>query len=49
LLKPRGIKSNIGTGILIRLDYKNEKKIGVKFIHAGVIGTSFGRKKDKGY
>ena len=26
LLKPRGIKSIIGTGILIRLNYINEKK-----------------------
>ena len=38
LLKPRGIRSIIGTGILIRLNYINEKKIGVKFTHAGVIG-----------
>ena len=28
LLKPRGIKSNIGIGILIRLYYINEKKLG---------------------
>lgn len=49
LLKPRGIKSIIGTGILIRLSYINEKKIGVKFTHAGVIGPKFGRKKYKGY
>ena len=28
LLKPRGIKSIIGTGILIRLSYINEKKLG---------------------
>ena len=49
LLKPRGIKSIIGTGILIRLYYINEKKIGVKFTHAGVIGPKFGRKKYKGY
>ena len=27
LLKPRGIKSIIGTGILIRLNYINEKKL----------------------
>ena len=47
LLKPRGIKSIIGTGILIRLDYINEKKIGVKFTHAGVIGPKFGRKNIK--
>ena len=47
LLKPRGIKSIIGTGILIRLYYINEKKIGVKFTHAGVIGPKFGRKNMK--
>ena len=28
LLKPRGIKSIIGNGILIRLNYINEKKLG---------------------
>ena len=49
LLKPRGIRSIIGTGILIRLNYINEKKIGVKFTHAGVIGPKFGKKKYKGY
>ena len=47
LLKPKGIKSIIGTGILIRLNYINEKRIGVKFTHAGVIGPKFGRKKIK--
>ena len=47
LLKPRGIKSIIGTGISIRLFYINEKKIGVKFTHAGVIGPRFGRKNIK--
>ena len=47
LLKPRGIKSIIGTGILIRLYYINEKKIGVKFTHAGVIGPKLGRKNIK--
>ena len=47
LLKPRGIRSIIGTGILIRLYYINEKKIGVKFTHAGVIGPKFGRKNIK--
>ena len=47
LLKPRGIKSIIGTGILIRIYYINEKKIGVKFTHAGVIGPKFGRKNIK--
>ena len=44
LLKPRGIKSIIGRGILIKLYYINEKKIGIKFIHSGVIGPKFGRK-----
>ena len=39
LFKPRGIKSIIGTGILIRLNYINEKKL----THAGVIGPKFGR------
>ena len=47
LLKPRGINSIIGTGIFIRLYYINEKKIGVKFTHAGVIGPKFGGKKIK--
>ena len=47
LLKPKGIKSIIGTGILTRLNYINEKKIGVKFTHAGVIGPKFGRKNIK--
>ena len=48
LLKPKRIKSIIGTGILIRLYYINEKKIGVKFTYAGVIGPKFGRKNIKG-
>ena len=47
LLKPRGIRSVIGTGILISLYYINEKRIGVKFTHAGVIGPKFGRKNIK--
>jgi len=47
LLKPRGIKSIIGTGIVIRLYYINEKKIGVKFTQAGLIGPKFGIKNIK--
>ena len=47
MLKLRGIKSIIGTGILIRLYYINEKKIGVKFTHAGIIGPKFGIKNIK--
>ena len=47
LLKLRGLMSIIGTGILIRLNYINEKKIGVKFTYAGVIGPKFRRKNIK--
>ena len=47
LLKPKGIRSIIGTGILISLYYINEKRIGVKFTHAGVMGPKFGRKNIK--
>ena len=47
LLKPKGIKSIVGAGILIRLFYINKKKIGVKFTHAGLIGPKFGRKNIK--
>ena len=47
LLKPRGIRSIICTGILISLYYINEKRIGVKFTNAGVIGPKFGRKNIK--
>ena len=45
--KPRGLKSIIGNGILIRLSYKNEKKIGVKFTNTGLIGPEFGRSNIK--
>ena len=45
LFKPRGIKSIIGTGVLIRLYYIN-KKIGFKFTHAGVMGLKFRRKNN---
>ena len=41
LLKPRGIRSIIGTSILISFYYINEKNW-VKFIHAGFIGPKFG-------
>ena len=47
LLKPKGIKSIFGTGILIRLNYINEKKIGVKFTQAGLNGPKFGIKNIK--
>ena len=48
LLKPKGLESIIGAGILIKLDYINEKKIGVIFTNGGVIGPKFGRIKIKG-
>ena len=41
------MKSIIGTGILIRLNYLNEEKVGVKFTHAGVMGPKFGIKNIK--
>ena len=45
LLKPRGINSIIGTGIVAKLSSLNEKKIGVSFTHAGIIGPYIGIKK----
>lgn len=45
LLKPRGINSIIGTGIVAKLSSLNEKKIGVSFTHAGIIGPYIGLRK----
>ena len=45
LLKPRGIKSIIGTGIIAQLDTISDIRIGVKFTHAGLIGPKFGTRK----
>ena len=45
LIKPRGIKSIIGTGIVSKLKSLNEKKIEVRFTHAGLIGPNIGIKK----
>ena len=45
LLKPRGINSIIGTGIVAKLSSLNEKKIGVNFTHAGIIGPHIGIRK----
>ena len=47
LLKPKGIKAIIGTGIVAKLKSINDKKIGVKFTHAGIIGPNIGTKKIK--
>ena len=45
LLKPRGINAIIGTGIVAKLRSLNEKKIGVSFTHAGIIGPYIGIRK----
>ncbi len=45
LLKPRGINSIIGTGIVAKLSSLDEKKIGVSFTHAGIIGPYIGIRK----
>ena len=45
LLKPKGINSIIGTGIVAKLSSLNEKKIGVNFTHAGIIGPYIGIRK----
>ncbi len=45
LLKPRGINSIIGTGIIANLKPINEIRIGVQFTHAGLIGPKLGLNK----
>ena len=45
LLKPRGINTIIGTGIVAKLRSLNEKKIEVSFTHAGIIGPKIGIRK----
>ena len=45
LLKPRGINAIIGTGIVSKLRSINEKKIGVSFTHAGIIGPNIGLRR----
>ncbi len=47
LLKPKGIKSILGTGIVAKLKALNEKQIGVRFTYAGLIGPNIGQKKIK--
>ena len=44
LLKPRGIKSIIGTGILIRLYYINEKKLGSNLLMLALLGLNLEEK-----
>ena len=45
LLKPTGINAIVGTGIVAKLRSLNEKKIGVSFTHAGIIGPNIGIKR----
>ena len=47
LLKPRGVRSIIGTGIVAELNPISKIRIGVKFTYAGVIGPKFGTRKIK--
>ena len=47
LLKPRGIKSIIGTGIVAEINPISEIRIGVKFTYAGIIGPKFGNRNIK--
>ena len=47
LLKPKGLKSIVGTGIVAKLKSLNEKRIGVSFTYAGIIGPLIGRRKIK--
>ena len=47
LLKPRGIKNIIGTGIIAKIKPINEIRIGVQFTHAGLIGPKIGSNKLK--
>jgi len=47
LLKPRGINSIIGTGIVAKLNPLNDIRVGVKFTHAGLIGPNIGSTKLK--
>ncbi len=45
LIKPRRLKSIIGTGIVAKLKSLNENKIEVTFTHAGIIGPYIGKRK----
>ena len=45
LLKPKGIKAIIGTGIVAKLKAINEKKIEVRFTHFGILGPNIRKRK----
>ena len=47
LLKPKGIKSIIGTGIVSEINPISDTRIGVKFTYAGLIGPNLGMRKIK--
>ena len=47
LIKPKGLESIVGTGIVAKLKSLSEKKIGVSFTHAGIIGPHIGIRKIK--
>ena len=47
LLKPRGINAIVGTGIIAKLKPLNDKRVGVEFTHAGLIGPQIGFNKIK--
>ena len=47
LLKPRGVKSIIGTAIVAELNPLSDIRIGVKFKYVGLIGPKFRRTKIK--
>ena len=47
LLKPKGIKSIIGTGIISELSPISDIRIGIKFTYAGLIGPKIGSKRLK--
>ena len=42
LLRPRGVRGIVGTGIVIKLDPLNDNRVGVKFTRAGLIGPNIG-------
>ena len=48
LLKPKGVNNIFGSAILAKLNKINEKRIGVVFTHAGLIGPKVGSYQIKG-
>ena len=44
LIKPRGIKAIVGTGIIAKLNPINDIRVGVHFTHGGIIGPRIGLK-----